>query len=46
MVYQMWTPVEPAAGWGLQRAWEVVVVGEEVGRGKVQLLDPVALAEI
>ncbi|KAK9041451.1 hypothetical protein V6N11_016551 [Hibiscus sabdariffa] len=37
-----WTPVELAAGW----AWEVVAVGEEVGRAKVQPLHPVAPAEI
>ena len=46
MVYQMWTLMEPAAGWGAQRAWEVVAVGEEVGRAKVQPPDPAALAEI
>lgn len=46
MVYLMWTPMEPAAGWGAQRAWEVVAVGEEVGRAKVQPPNPVALAKI
>ena len=46
MVYQMCTPMEPAAGWGAQRAWEVVAVGEEVGRAKVQPPDPAALAKI
>ena len=46
MVYQMCTPMEPAARWGAQRAWEVVAVGEEVGRAKVQPPDPVALEEI
>lgn len=42
----MWTLVERAAGWGAQRAWEVVAVGEEVGRAKVQPPDPVALTEV
>lgn len=46
MVYQMWTPMVPAAEQEVQGALGVGAIEGEVEKGKVQPLEPVAPVEV
>lgn len=46
MVYQMWTPMVPAAGQQAQRIWEAQATREEVGGARQQHRGQVVPVEI